>query len=116
MAIENAFFNGWQHSHFVTCVLLFAPDGTIPAAVLNCPGSWHDSTIAEMGGLYTKLEFLFNQYGAKTVIDSAFSRGRYPFLIKSSSEEKAQNAQQRRILRDATSRRQMAEWGMNGFQ
>jgi hypothetical protein len=42
----------------VSCVLVFAPDGTIPAAVLNAPGSWHDSSIAEMGGLYSKLELL----------------------------------------------------------
>jgi hypothetical protein len=114
--LENAFYNGWQHSHFVSCVFVFAPDGTIPAAVLNAPGSWHDSSIADFGGLYRKLEILFHQYGAKTVIDSAFSRGNYPFLIKSSSEEKAQTAQERCLLRDATSLRQMSEWGMNGFQ
>lgn len=46
-----------------------------------------------MGVLYrSKLEVLFEQHGAKTVIDSAFSSGNYSFVIKCSSEEQARNS------------------------
>jgi hypothetical protein len=32
------FYNGWKSDHFVSAVLCFAPDGTIPAAFFNVPG------------------------------------------------------------------------------
>ena len=32
---QNPFYNGWYHGHYVNCTFLFAPDGTIPACVLN---------------------------------------------------------------------------------
>ncbi|OAV98490.1 hypothetical protein PTTG_05913 [Puccinia triticina 1-1 BBBD Race 1] len=35
------------------CILVFAPDGTIMYPILNAPGSWHDSTIADL--LYNQL-------------------------------------------------------------
>ncbi|KAA1077710.1 hypothetical protein PGT21_017098 [Puccinia graminis f. sp. tritici] len=35
------------------CILAFAPDGTIMPAILNAPGLWHNSTIAEP--LYNQL-------------------------------------------------------------
>ena len=28
--IQNMFYNGWTHDHYVSCVFVFAPDGTIP--------------------------------------------------------------------------------------
>jgi len=48
--IQRYFYNGWKHNHFVTSVLCFCPDGTIPIAHMNLPGSTHDSTIADWGG------------------------------------------------------------------
>jgi hypothetical protein len=54
--VQSRFYNGWQSDHFVSAVLAFAPDGTIPAAFFNVPGCTHDSTIADWGGLYDKLE------------------------------------------------------------
>jgi hypothetical protein len=53
--IQNAYYNGWLHSHFVGCIFVFTPSGLILACKLNAPGSWHDSYIAENGGLYDKL-------------------------------------------------------------
>ncbi|KDN40849.1 hypothetical protein RSAG8_07867, partial [Rhizoctonia solani AG-8 WAC10335] len=44
--LQEAYFNGWLHAHVVGNVLVFAPDGTIIAARINTPGSWHDSRIA----------------------------------------------------------------------
>jgi len=50
--IQNSYYNSWLHSHFVGCILVFAPSGVIVACTLNAPGSWHDSYIAK-NGVYT---------------------------------------------------------------
>lgn len=43
----------------------------------------HDYIIAEWGGIYEKLKEHFNRYGGRCVVDSAFSKGNYLFLLKS---------------------------------
>jgi hypothetical protein len=53
------------------------------ACTLNAPGLWHDSVIAENGGLYETLRRVRNNTGGKAVVDSAFSLKKCPFLIKS---------------------------------
>jgi hypothetical protein len=35
---QSRFYNGWKHSHFVTAILCFAPDGSIPACYYNVLG------------------------------------------------------------------------------
>ena len=73
--IQNNFYNGWTHDHYVSAVLVFCPDGTIPIACFNVPGSVHDSTIAEWGNIYGKLEKVYNSpVTGKCVVDSAFSK------------------------------------------
>jgi hypothetical protein len=52
---QNVYYNGWLHDHFVGSVLAFVPSGKIVLCCLNAPGSWHDSFIAENGGIYNKL-------------------------------------------------------------
>jgi hypothetical protein len=52
---QNAYYNGWLHGHFVSCVYVFVPSGFIVACTLNAPGLWHDSVIVENGGLYEML-------------------------------------------------------------
>ncbi len=84
--VQNAYYNGWLHGHFVGCVFVFAPDGTAIAASVNNPGSWHDSLIAENSGIYDKLEQVFTLAGGKCVVDAEFSLCRCPFLL--SQEEK----------------------------
>ncbi len=44
--IQARFYNGWTHGHYVTLVFVFRPDGTIPIAFFNVPGSVHDSQVA----------------------------------------------------------------------
>ena len=62
--VENATYNSWKASHFISNVLAFSLQGqfscddddvedidvsclgTIISAVLNAPGSWHDSHVA----------------------------------------------------------------------
>ncbi len=62
---------------------IFAPSGVIVACTLNAPGSWHDSDIAENGGLYDKLQSIHEHTGGIAVVDSAYSKKQCPFLIKS---------------------------------
>ena len=51
--IQECFYNGWTHDHYVSFVLCFCPDGTIPiVAYVNIPGAVHDSQIADYGDIY----------------------------------------------------------------
>ena len=54
--IQSRFYNGWKHNHFVTNIFAFAPNGSIIACTLNAPGTWHDSTLAHWGSMYSKLQ------------------------------------------------------------
>jgi hypothetical protein len=55
--------------HTMLGTFLFAPNGTIPACVVNALGSWHDLQIADYGHFYDKLELMFIAYHAKTFIE-----------------------------------------------
>ncbi|KAL0946034.1 hypothetical protein HGRIS_012309 [Hohenbuehelia grisea] len=70
--IENATYNGWKSDHRTNNVLAFSPKGTIIAAVLNAPGSWHDSHVAQP--IYNKLRTNVPD-GYFLMADSAFPRG-----------------------------------------
>ena len=123
--IQSRYYNGWKSGHFVTAVLFFAPDGTIPAAFYNLPGCCHDSQLADWRKLYEKLEAMYVETGLKFVIDSAFSSKNVDYLIKSSQdyltaddgldtyEEQVANLA---VKQEATSMRQSAEWGMRAIQ
>jgi DDE superfamily endonuclease len=119
---QNNFFNGWQHDHFVTSVICFCPDGTIPICYYNVCGTLHDSKIAEMGGIYNKLQHVYDRTGAKCTVDSAFAMKEYPCLIKSKQmpnleqESRAAYREAMAINAEATSMRQSAEWGMRALQ
>ena len=52
---QNYLYNGWKHSHFINCVFVFYPDRKIPLCLLNAPGTFHDSTMADYG-IYQGLE------------------------------------------------------------
>ncbi len=72
--IQNMFYNGWTHDHYVLSVFVFCPDGTIPIAAINYPGCFHESQIAEWGKGYKKFEIIFGETGGKCVVDSAFAK------------------------------------------
>jgi hypothetical protein len=114
---QNAYYKGWLHDHFVNVVFVFAPSGTIVACTLNAPGSWHDSFIAQNGGLYDKLDEVFESTGGKCVVDAAFSKLRCPYLVKS-GQKCVGNIRLlvNQIKVQATSLRQSAEWGMRALQ
>jgi hypothetical protein len=121
--MQNRFFNGWTHGHYIMSIFVFCPDGTIPAAVFNLPGAVHDSCAADWGGIYRKLTRVYVKTGGRATVDSAFNCTNQPFLIKSSQDEFASRATtvsearaQIQLNREATSMRQAAEWGMNALQ
>jgi hypothetical protein len=120
---QGYFYNGWKHNHFVTSVFCFCPDGTIPIAHMNLPGATHDSTIADWGDIYNKLESVYDRNGGICCVDSAFRMRNSPFIIKSAQNDMVgaglTRAEQRIDLlrkQQATSMRQSAEWGMRMIQ
>ena len=115
---QSIFYNGWTRGHYVSCIFVFAPDGTIPICALNAPGCLHDSTVAFYGDVYKSLEQLYDEFGVKTVVDSAFRIGNGNFLLKSSQTDPQEGPDERghELLlqnRHATSVRQLSEWGMH---
>ena len=114
---QGMYYNGWTHGHYITNVFVFAADGTIIDAVLNVPGSVHDSQVAVWGGLYNRLKEMYQKTGGICVVDSAFASAQVPYLIRSSDDlTKAKTPYDREVMSDATSLRQAAEWGMRAIQ
>jgi hypothetical protein len=121
--IQARYYNGWTHGHYVTSIFVFCPDGTIPIAFFNVPGSVHDSQVAHWGRVYDKLGAVYHDTGRKCTVDSAFGKVNRPFLIKSSQDylvstmptrlEQREDIQRKR---QATLMRQAAEWGMCAIQ
>ena len=117
--VQRRFYNGWQKDHCISNIFVFAPDGTIIAAALNCPGCMHDSQVAELGFVYGKLEEVHERVpgGAVCVMDSAFSSVGRPYVLKSiQAHHRAENAQEYMMYEQATSIRQAAEWGMHALR
>ncbi|ETN12832.1 hypothetical protein PPTG_08869 [Phytophthora nicotianae INRA-310] len=110
--IQNMFDNGWTHDHYVSNVFAFSPEGLIIACALNAPGCMYDSPIAEWGNVYAKLERFHQSTGGHVVVDSAFSKGTYDFLLKRGENAALLTA----IDREVTALRQSAEWGMRALQ
>ena len=76
-------YNGWTSNHDLSNLFAFASDGTIPACVLDAPVSLHDSTVTTIGALYTLLTDAYDCNRGKAVMDSAFARAEYDFIVKS---------------------------------
>ena len=121
--IQERFYNGWTHDHYVTSVFCFCPDETIPIAFFNVPGSVHDSQVGELGKIYQKLEKVYDTTGGRCCVDSAFSNLERDYLLKSGQDLLGSSAPTRReqdlehqLRRQATSARQTAKWGMLTIQ
>ena len=76
-------------------------------ALLNAPGTFHDSTMADYG-IYEKMEQVYNNIGGKVVVDSSFNIGEKIYLIKSSQQDPA-DSHELLVNRDVTSVRQLSE-------
>lgn len=53
----------------------------------DAPGCIRDSQVSEWGILYEKLAQFNQKFLGKVVVDSAFDKSRYEFLIKSAKDE-----------------------------
>ncbi len=121
--IQEQFYNGWTHDHYVTSVFCFCPDGTIPIAFFNVPGSVHDSHVVELGKIYSKLEHVYKKMGGKCCVDSAFGNVEREYLLKlgqdllgSSAPTRHQQNLEHQLREQTTLARQTAEWGMLSIQ
>lgn len=53
---QSHFYNGWQSNHYVTSILCFTTNRTVPAAFYKVSGCTHDSTVTKHESIYSKLE------------------------------------------------------------
>jgi hypothetical protein len=114
--IQNAFYNGWKCDTFISNILVFAPDGTIFFAVVNFPGSYHDSKVAVP--VYEMLEH--------HTPDNCFLLGDIAFqnqpkiLTTLKSNQRSDDAEERKLQnirhQEVTSARQIVEWGNGQLQ
>jgi hypothetical protein len=117
-AEQNAYYNGWTTDHCTSNILLFLPDGTIGFAILNAPGSWHDSHVAASGGLYdTIAQHVPDPHFI--VADSAFpvsgeTRGKILRRPKRNEVQPQDLTAEQQVELGAL--RQQCEWGMRAFQ
>lgn len=109
---QNALYSGAKADTYVSSLFVYAPDGTIMWCRLNCPGSWHDSAVAQP--LYHLLE---NANGC-IIADSAFPRHgsiEGKILRSYKRNEVSSNPRvaevQEAAHRVITSLRQSVEWG-----
>lgn len=62
------------------------PERSAYCLLFDCTRAMHDSTIAEWGGVYSKLQEAFDLIGGRCVVESAFCKSNYPYLIKSAQD------------------------------
>lgn len=63
----------YYNGHYITNLFIFSACEQIISCVPNVPGSIYDSTIADWGGVYSKLEKFYERTGAKCCVDPAFA-------------------------------------------
>ena len=101
------FYNGWKCGTYINSQFLFVPDGRIRSTIYNCPGTFHDSTMADYG-MYNTIDGVYQRTGANVVVDSAFSLTDESCMIKS-RQIAPENAEDLLAHKDATSIRQLSE-------
>ncbi|KAE9037234.1 hypothetical protein PR003_g6695 [Phytophthora rubi] len=122
--LQNAMYNGWLHSVFVTGTICFAADGCIIWCKHNCPGSWNDSDTSL--GFRMKLldPAVCPDPRMNVVSDSAFPcstemTGRILTPLKDGDIDRivpSLRSSARTLHNAITSVRQAAEWGMGSMQ
>ena len=103
--------------------VLLLPRCDNPIVFFNVPGSVHDSQVAKWGDIYDKLQKVYTQHGGKCTVNSAFGAKNCEFLIKSSQDYLVSNSTtfkeeviDTQVAHEATSMRQLSEWGMRAVQ
>ena len=81
--VQNYIYNVWTSNHNINNLFAVAPNGIIVTCVLDAPRLIQDSTVADFGGLYPLLTDVYDSNIGKAVMDSAFARADYDFILKS---------------------------------
>lgn len=121
--LQNALYNGWLHSVFVTGVLCFGVDGTLIWAKHNCAGSWNDGDVSR--DLQEKLldtNCVAEDFGI--ISDTAFPVGtlllrKIVSPLKENELERAHPDAQAALIQLSsciTSLRQACEWGVGSIE
>ena len=117
--IQERYYNGWMHDHYIMSVFCFCSDGTILIAFFNVPGSVHNNQVAEFGNIHEKVENVFLLTGAKCCVNLAFGNMQMDYLYKLCQDifgSLAPTRKERKLdtckKRQATLVQQTAEWGM----
>ncbi len=66
--IQERYYNGRTHDHYVTSVFCFCPNRTIPISFFNVSGSVHDSQVAESGNITTSWREYMIHMGQSVVL------------------------------------------------
>eukprot|EP00536_Pseudo-nitzschia_multiseries_P009054 jgi/Psemu1/22223/gm1.22223_g len=69
--LKSRYYNSWVCDTYVNSAFVFAVNERILICSYNCPGTWHDSTIADHG-VYDEIEELFVKFQAMDCVDSSF--------------------------------------------
>ena len=93
---------------------VFVPDGKVRICLINAPGIFYGSTMADYG-IYHGMERVYSATGSKVVCDSAFKIKDILFVIWSTQQD-LNNPQALLVNRDATSIRQLSDWAMSMIQ
>lgn len=80
--IHEMFRNVYINGNYLSNVFSFETRGNINCSV-NASCSIHDFSITKWGGVHDKVEEGYEAHGVKVIVDSAFARRKFPFLIKS---------------------------------
>ena len=126
--LQNAYFEGYTQNVEVTNLFVWNFFGEIVHAAVNYPGSWHDTKLAGVSGLYDpKLSDEITPPGFAILGDSAFVnntntthgkvlRGRKTNETNNTPESAALAAVDVILQRVMPSERQSAEWGVRALK
>ena len=93
---------------------IFSSKKKINIAPLNAPGTFHDSTMVDYD-IYEKIQQVYNDTEGKVVEEPAFNISEKDYLIKYSQQDPA-DGHALLVNQDATSVRQLSDWGMRMIQ
>jgi len=118
---QNAQYTAFYSACRINNVMLFTPDGCIAAALLNAPGSWHDSQVARplwmalADPVRTPNPFcIVGDIGFQ--LESMAHKVKTPRKENEFSSHPATRARQERVQQYIVRVRQAAEWGMRQLQ
>ncbi len=109
---QHAYYCIRKSHHAVNNVFIFGVDGIILAACLNSPGSWHDSEVCRVGGLYENIRSIPEGYFV--IGDSAFATKECGTKMKTTRTNSAEVVSP--FLSALCSARQSVEWGMRAYK